>query len=483
MPTNRRPKSVISKKSHRSNESTSINFSESRTIPKISNGLPPLQFSDINTNNRRELSSLSLIKIPPRTNWSVQDSKLSQINPMHPPLNPYCSTFIDDASPSTVASRISECLRKRSILAEYDDEGATASVLTAERVTFVIALYRGGNGKSSDFSHVVVVECQRIKGCAIEFHRHCRAVMASAKGDSDGLDDRRGNLGAFMTSPLGHGPSFGKITAKGHEVSITPKFIEGNTESISVSIRFAFNGLKKVLDSLNKDRIDVQRLGAESLVLLTDKCSSRLETAYLASLCVLGLPITIFSKKENDFSLNRIHEWIHSIVMNRSTIWWNSDSKTRTLDDSHQNQNVPDISDTDAESEHKTAMCSLAMRALVNSLCLMVCYRHNFPPIHKRYYSHLVEIEFLRGIESSLEGTDRPPSVSLFTAHESAIAARCLHLLSLYSSKVRKFLANHELGTTLTKLEKARLAGLSRHKVLETESKSAQSVLMSSSTI
>jgi hypothetical protein len=44
-------------------------------------------------------------------------------------LNPRCTTYVGDASPSVVAVRISECFRKRSIAVEYDDEAVRTIVL------------------------------------------------------------------------------------------------------------------------------------------------------------------------------------------------------------------------------------------------------------------------------------------------------------------------------------------------------------------
>ena len=64
---------------------------------------------------------------PPRTNWNVADNKLKPIPPLYPPIPPNNKIFINDASPSVVACRISECLRKRSIIADYDDEAAVAT--------------------------------------------------------------------------------------------------------------------------------------------------------------------------------------------------------------------------------------------------------------------------------------------------------------------------------------------------------------------
>lgn len=66
----------------------------------------------------------------PRRLWSVQDTAPKRIPQGYPPLNPQCTTYVGDASPSVVAVRISECLRKRSIAVEYDDETVSTNIRT-----------------------------------------------------------------------------------------------------------------------------------------------------------------------------------------------------------------------------------------------------------------------------------------------------------------------------------------------------------------
>jgi hypothetical protein len=63
-----------------------------------------------------------------QTPWNVSDSALRPISLFYPPLNPRCSTLITDSPPSVVALRISECLRKRSISVEFDEEMVSCEV-------------------------------------------------------------------------------------------------------------------------------------------------------------------------------------------------------------------------------------------------------------------------------------------------------------------------------------------------------------------
>jgi hypothetical protein len=209
---------------------------------------------------------------PPRaqSNWDVQDTKLAPIPNFYPPIPPNCTTYISDtsATPSIIASRISECLKKRSMVVEFesDDAKPTATCLNQDGVLFVICLYRGGkwgsmgmggaedqsqslkeyvsgsnsrNGSKSpssfdgsrshkrstskeekpDFSHGVIVECMKLRGDSISFQRDCQAVLTCANGDSDGLDDLRSPNVALMHSSPGFGclasraeKPFGRLT-------------------------------------------------------------------------------------------------------------------------------------------------------------------------------------------------------------------------------------------------------------------------------
>ena len=85
----------------------------------LSGALPPSLLSDTGG-----LDGVTLSHVPtrPRRLWTVKDTALKPIPKQYPPMNPRCTTYVGDASPSVVAVRISECLRKRSIAVEYDEE-------------------------------------------------------------------------------------------------------------------------------------------------------------------------------------------------------------------------------------------------------------------------------------------------------------------------------------------------------------------------
>ena len=89
----------------------------------LSGSLPPALLHCQEDGNEAFLSATNNpIAVRPRRLWTIQDTALKQIPKDYPPLNPNCTVYVGDASPSVVAVRISECFRKRSIAVEYDDE-------------------------------------------------------------------------------------------------------------------------------------------------------------------------------------------------------------------------------------------------------------------------------------------------------------------------------------------------------------------------
>jgi len=270
---------------------------------------------------------------------------------------------------------------KRSLSAAYDDDDASATVFGVDMGSFGINLYRGNKRGPEvtipsvdvntnnvgppnttqiarpDFSHGVVVECTRIRGDVIVFHRDCQAVLAGARGESDGVDDCRRPLGVFLTSRFGfsdvgvsaswnqqkegiRGGRGNDNVRRGEEeekscedydqcgmrkllLSPQPSPLSLSLSSASVSsstrirnlpaqqsdeARSVYAVLETALSLLEKDRLCAQLLGMQSLVLLTDLKSSSLDKAYLSSLCVLGSPISHAASLDmnySSFSLDR----------------------------------------------------------------------------------------------------------------------------------------------------------------------------------
>lgn len=193
-----------------------------------------------------------------RTNWNVDDGTLRPLPSLHPPLDPSSSAFVGDASPSVIAARVSDCLRERSIMSEFDDDSATASAMTANRVRFMIRLYRGG-APTTPFAHGVIVDIQRLRGDPITFHQSSRAILSAAQGDS--------NSARLYNNVL---PNHGMGLALDTPFNGTPvargRLKQDDSEVLS-AIEIDWSLIKK-------DRMDANILGWESLSLLTSQQGS-----------------------------------------------------------------------------------------------------------------------------------------------------------------------------------------------------------------
>jgi hypothetical protein len=98
-----------------------INKNETTSLPRpsslLSSNLPRLD----------DRSASHSAPPRPRRLWTINDTSLRPIPQFFPKLNPNCTAYVSDASPSVVAVRISECLRKRSIVVEYDEEAVSSA--------------------------------------------------------------------------------------------------------------------------------------------------------------------------------------------------------------------------------------------------------------------------------------------------------------------------------------------------------------------
>jgi len=77
--------------------------------------------------------------------------------------------------PEVVSGRISDCLRSRSIHAEYVQEKALASCQTADNVHIRIRLFAGKD------EGTVIVHVHRMKGCGFSFRDDCSAILDAAQ--------------------------------------------------------------------------------------------------------------------------------------------------------------------------------------------------------------------------------------------------------------------------------------------------------------
>jgi hypothetical protein len=81
------------------------------------------------------------------------------------------------------SARLADCLRILSVQAIYNDETATAQLMTAENVEMHLSLWKTSSGEKHPEG--IVVELKRRKDDSITFHRYSRYILDAAVGDFD----------------------------------------------------------------------------------------------------------------------------------------------------------------------------------------------------------------------------------------------------------------------------------------------------------
>lgn len=274
----------------------------------------------------------------PRRSWNIsRDDRtaLSKVPDYYPPFDPNCTALVTDAPPSIVVVRISECLRKRSIAVEYDDESVTARCMTVDRCQFEIQLYRSSSSSCDDFDvamngdgtipscaipscDAVIVEVRRISSGSniMSFHAACRKILLAAKGLDAGNDERRAHCRNGMEfrprkrrnrpDPIGRssnsnnnrtmkrpkfpavdrasaGDELGSSWSSHSSLSSTRYYDSMDSFYETSSFRISESALEAALELLQKDRFECQQLGMERLVNLTTWDISGKETCRYVS--------------------------------------------------------------------------------------------------------------------------------------------------------------------------------------------------------
>ena len=276
--------------------------------------------TDDATEEPAEASSRPLLPLP-RRSWKISrddSTALSRVPSFYPPLDPNCTALVTDAPPSIVVVRISECLRKRSIAAEYDDESVVARCMTVDRCEFEIQLYRSSSSPATSFlggddfdvtmadlgtlpsttynaprCDAVIVEVRRLSsGSSItSFHAACRKILMAAKGLDAGTDERKPRCRNGMefryrpTRKRGRdrlapacGPKRPRSLLAGNGSPSSESGGSAVPDETPGGVSSAESALEGALELLRKDRLECRRLGMERLVDLTNPDSCGRET-------------------------------------------------------------------------------------------------------------------------------------------------------------------------------------------------------------
>lgn len=191
------------------------------------------------------------------SNWRVPNSALECV-PEYFVLE-RTSRFVGGTCASVVSARISDCLRSRSIMAEFDNKRAKAKCTNQDFVQFRIRLYAG----RGDFKHGVIVEVQRRNGSGISFMQDCRAVLDAAEEYYSGADP--GLFEAYQVSELECVKGDRKARQKDFEHALTLAF-----------------------SLLQSGREDCHLLAIDSLSALTDLSKTDKDDAIVAAKSIIS---------------------------------------------------------------------------------------------------------------------------------------------------------------------------------------------------
>lgn len=358
----------------------------------------------------------------------------------------------------------------------------SATCMTADRVHFVINMYRGNRtpppsnpeslDESPDLAHAVIVEVMRQRGSNLSFHHHNRAILNSAMGHSTGADTRH----PIATSPL----EFPRLERR-DECDQKP------TKRLARTILLP-QALEHALSLLKKDRIGAQRLGMESLVHLTDVYSSGRDMAIHASMTVLGAPIMLGDDNQSDVS-EELNYHLVRLIQDRVLPSDSSEDILDTTFDSSVNSVNADAASKKSETSdssspiivddayHGGQLRSMALRVLANALTVLS--ENTAPSLTGVLKSSPVSSrDFVQSLAEDLLGASRLPAVVLGTrlasAHEAALSTMCIGLLAQYCPTVRRMLVVGEASPTLELLRKNQEI---RHDVLVRETQKTIHIL------
>ncbi|GAX26379.1 hypothetical protein FisN_2Hh203 [Fistulifera solaris] len=378
----------------------------------------------------------------PRRLWKVDDDKLPPFPDFFPPPTPRESCLITDAPPSVIAVRIAECLRRRSVAVEYDEDTCTATGVTVDGCSFQIHLWQA---RDTD----VLVECIKQRGSSQTYHWAVQAVLQAAQSLDSG-EDRRS---VYQASTTEFNRLFFKV-----EHPIDPSRLidtESDADTPAEASEMVLASLERAWQLLGKDRCEAQQLGMESIVHLTDRHTTGVARAMYAALAVLGAPATLGYA----IPLEDIHErWIYGLIVNRATPTEQGavDVDSTTL-----------LANSIDDDIHVGKMRSLALRVLANALTILSEYQADvLENLLRDRIPRWTSEQLIDALVADLHGSYRPPTAAphLSTQHDAALAMQCLGYLSKHSVSTARYIESNPSALSL--LDGARTVGRSTHVLL-----------------
>ena len=348
----------------------------------------------------------------------------------------------------------------------------SAFAMTVDRCYFQIQLWKGNVTPTVDFSQGVVVECTRLRGNTISFHKVCRAILSAAKGEMTGEDSRK----FYQTN----GIEYQRLV---HSPAQQHREFQEQKDQVSSS-NIALHALEKVRELLKKDRLECQELAMERLINLTT-------------------PSTCGIQNANDISFHILQEeWLYSYIVNDAQNEKEDDQKIRESstfagsspfktalprpsllqrgDTSSPSHQMDRINRCINEVRHDTKIRAFALRVLCNALTNLSDNGNLLESqILQTKDIPLTKTSLLRSLVEDLKGVNRPLTVveagdRLASIHETVFVIRCLRILAEKSTICKNYLQS---DSVMDQLEIVRSCGRATHLILQKEAEEMYSKL------
>lgn len=415
---------------------------------------PVAEMETVNTNNVIDKNDFLSDQKPSGKNGSWAPTELRMV-PAFYPLEK-SSRLVEDDTASSLALRLSECLRHLSIQAVYDND--TACLWTAENVEMHLSLWKTG---PSSPQQGIVVELQRRSGDSIAFHRYARTILDAAMGLVD-VDD------IVVDQDVVYSKKVQRL------LMMELKSADKEEHETAVQAIEIAHGL------LMKDRMDARVLGLESLCLLTDPRKTGFITSMLTSHVVLlgstqgiQIPGVVHDGFVDEGPFQEIRQGILNLIQFKRI----GEDEDFTGDD-----------EMDIDKEHMTLLHNLALAVLANALD---CIEHpdrvddTTPedtkprPRLRTASSSEVANEFMQQTEELSKKEILKTLISelgkaAVTPHNAVLSAKCIGSLCRASDEAKK--RAKELGAKQV-VSTALDVGVRTHLKLETECEKVVTVL------
>lgn len=329
----------------------------------------------------------------------------------------------------SVTSRISRFLRLKSIESHYHDDCGRVDAQTDNLVKFVIQLWKSNNNDA------VIVEIQRRQGCCIAMQALRHDLIQAIQ---QGIEEGNNNISHNPHTVRRDGLLLQRVvTTAAAQSQLLSRALPPQPPGTSC----LESAMELTINMLSSDRVDAQRLGLESLCVMTDPTKVLLENAVKVSRSIL------LEEEESNHIMTRLLK--RYFVLQRQDF-----------------ANADDDVMMSEGNEFFGAMHLLALKVLSQSLeCLVTSLAGEAPSLLNS--SSNDNKDFWATIVSCLYQNVQVASTKPM---EASYAIRCLRFLQMIQPEMLDYSVQRQKEEVLISLIHAHDYGRQHHRLLEHES-------------